>query len=55
MEADDKLDLTQMKMYPCVVPDRGISDETMNVALARLVDLIERDRPPRKKPWWNVW
>jgi hypothetical protein len=54
MEArGDKLDLTQMKMYPCVVPDRGISDQTMDIALAKLNELIERNRSPRKKPWWN--
>jgi len=53
--AGDKLDLTQMKMYPCVVPDRGIPNETMEVALAKLNDLIDRDRTPRKKPWWNFW
>lgn len=53
--AGDKLDLTQMKMYPCVVPDRGISDQTMDIALAKLSDLIHRDRSPRKKPWWNFW
>ena len=28
--AGDKLDLTKMKMYPCVVPDRGVSDQTMD-------------------------
>jgi len=38
----DKLDLTQMKMYPCVVPDPGISDQTMDAALAKLNDLIDR-------------
>jgi hypothetical protein len=38
----DKLDLSQMKMYPCVVPDPGISDQTMDAALAKLNDLIDR-------------
>ena len=42
--AGDKLDLTQMKMYPCVVPDPGISDQTMDAALAKLNDLIDRKR-----------
>jgi len=51
--AGDKLDLTQMKMYPCVVPDRGTSDQTMDIALAELSDLIDRNRSPRKKPWWS--
>lgn len=51
----DTLDLTKMKMYPCVVPDRGVSDQTMSVALGMLNDLIEQNRPSRKKPWWKVW
>ena len=53
--AGDKLDLAQMKMYPCVVPDRGISNQTMAVALSKLNDMIEPNRSPRKKPWWNFW
>ena len=53
--AGAKLDLTQLKMYPCVVPDRGISNETMDAALAMLNDLVERNRSPRKKSWWNFW
>src|SRR5262249_30640167 len=41
MEAGgDKLDLTKIKMYPCVVPDRGVSDETMQAALARLNGMV---------------
>jgi hypothetical protein len=47
--AGDKLDLTQMKMYPCVVPDRGVSDQTMNAAIAMLSDLVERNRSAMKK------
>ena len=34
--AGDQLDLTQITMYPCVVPDRGVSDQTMNAAMAVL-------------------
>jgi hypothetical protein len=56
MEATgDKLDLSKMKMYPCVVPDRGVSDETMNAALATLNELVERNRAREKKPWWKFW
>ena len=56
MEASgDKLDLTQIKMYPCVVPDRGVSDQTMDTALAKQNELFDRNRSPRKKPWWNFW
>jgi hypothetical protein len=56
MEASgDKLDLTQMKMFPCVVPDRGVSNQTMDAALAMLNELVERKHPPEKKPWWKFW
>ena len=51
----DKLDLTQIKMYPSIVPDRGVSDQTMKVALAKLNELADRNRTPPKKPWWNFW
>jgi hypothetical protein len=51
--AGDQLDMTQMKMYPCVVPDRGVSDQTMDAAIATLNNLIERNRAPKKKPWWK--
>jgi hypothetical protein len=58
--AGDKLDLTQLKMYPCIVPDRGVSDQTMDIAFAKLNDLADRTQSPRtqsprKKPWWNFW
>lgn len=51
----DKADLTKMKMFPCVVPDRGVSDQTMDAALAVLHDLVGRDRSAKKKPWWKFW
>lgn len=54
----DKLDLTKINMQPCVVPDRGVDDATMDAALKVLHDRIERNRPPkpaRKKPWWRFW
>lgn len=54
-EVGGKLDLSQMKLYPCVVPDRGVSQSTMDAALALLHDLAERNRPKRKKPWWKFW
>jgi hypothetical protein len=53
--AGDKLDLTQMKMYPCVVPDRGVSDQTMDSALATLNAIVEQSRSTKKKPWWKFW
>ena len=52
--AGDKADPSQLKMYPCVVPDRGVTSETMNAAMALLEDLVERNRP-KKKPWWKFW
>jgi hypothetical protein len=51
--AGEKLDLSQMTMYPCVVPERGVSEQTMNAALTLLNDLVERGR--KKKPWWKFW
>jgi hypothetical protein len=51
----DKLELSKMTMYPCVVPDRGVSDETMNAAVAKLKALVERQSVARKKPWWKFW
>jgi hypothetical protein len=51
----EKLDLTGMEMYPCVVPDRGVDDRTMDAALARLHGLIEAKHAAGKKPWWKFW
>jgi hypothetical protein len=56
MEAQgDKIDLTQFKMLPSVVPDRGVSDQTMDIAMAKLNAQVERNRKPLKKPWWKFW
>ena len=51
----DNPDLTRIRMYPCVVPDRGVSDETMAVALSKLNDLIGQNPSPEKKSWWKFW
>lgn len=51
----ENIDLTQVKMYPCVVPDRGVSDQTMNAALVKQSETFDRKPSPRKKPWWNFW
>ena len=51
----EKLDLTQITMYPCVVPDPGISDQIMGVALSKLNDLAGRNRSPEKKSRWKFW
>lgn len=53
--AGDRGDLSQMTMYPCVVPERGVSKQTMDQALAALQDLIDRSHPVKKKPWWKFW
>jgi hypothetical protein len=51
----DKLDFSGTTMYPCVVPDRGVSSQTMDAALAMLNELVERNRSAKKKPWWKFW
>jgi hypothetical protein len=52
----EKLDLTKIKMYPCVVPDRDVSDQTMNLALSKLDDLASQNRSPeKKKSRWKFW
>lgn len=53
--AEGKLVLSEIRLFPCVVPDRGVSDETMETALATLNSLVERERSPGKKPWWKFW
>ena len=72
MEAHgDKLDPAAVTIYPCVVPERGVSDETMDKAVAMLNAAADRKRdaresapPPqsaggpsgaKKKPWWKFW
>lgn len=53
--AGDKVDFSQMKMYPCVVPDRDASAETVNEALAMLKAMTEPKRSHKQKPWWKFW
>jgi hypothetical protein len=53
--AGEKRDPTKIKMYPSVVPDRGVSQQTMQAAMAMLHALVERGRSTRKKPWWRFW
>lgn len=50
-----KLDLRGLRMFPSVVPDRGVSDETMVAAMAKLQALIDERRKQVKKPWWKFW
>lgn len=57
----DKVDLTQLELFPCVVGDRGVSKETMDLALAKLDELAKSkqtarkpsEEAPRKKRWWQ--
>ncbi|WP_422929502.1 hypothetical protein [Singulisphaera sp. PoT] len=51
----DELDLSSLQMFPSVVPDRGVSDQTMQQAVATMNALVERRRQGRKKPWWKFW
>jgi hypothetical protein len=51
----ENFDLSSLTLFPSVVPDRGVSDQTMNEAIATLNALIERKRSSRKKPWWKFW
>lgn len=53
--AGDDLDLTRIRMFPCVVPDRDAGGQTMEAALAILNDLVGSNRPPEKKPRWKFW
>jgi hypothetical protein len=52
----DKIDLAALRPYPCVVPDRGVSDQTWNAAIAVMNDMLRRNRKPEKeKAWWKFW
>ena len=51
----EELDLTEMTLFPCVVPDRGVSDETMDSAMAILHEMIDGNQEPKSKPWWKLW
>jgi len=51
----DKADLSNMTLFPCVVPDRGVSDQTMDAAMARLREMVDQKAPKKKKPWWKFW
>ena len=53
--AGPKADLSQVSLYPCVVPDRGVSQQTMQAALATLHAMVDRQRAAVKKPWWKFW
>lgn len=49
-------DLPKIRLYPSVVPERNVSQQTMDAAMAILNGMVEKNRPPkRKKPWWKFW
>jgi hypothetical protein len=52
--AGDKTVFGKMKMFPLVVPDRGVSQQTMDDAIAVLKSWV-RKPAAEKKPWWKFW
>ena len=44
------LDLTQVELRPCVVPERGVSAQTMDAVLADLGYLVGESHPPQASP-----
>lgn len=65
-QSKGEVDFSKMKLYPCVAPENGVSDATMDAAVAKLNELVEANkakgkRPapaanvPSKKPWWKFW
>jgi hypothetical protein len=56
IQASDNIDLREVQMFPCIVPDRGVSNETMAAAMTALNAMVERKRPaPSIKRWWKFW
>ncbi len=51
----DKSVFGKMKLFPPVVPDRVVSQQTMDEAVAVLNSLVQQNRVVRKKPWWKFW
>lgn len=55
----DQIDFSSFKMVPSVVPERGVSQETMDQAIEAMHVLMEQSRasqrPIQKKPWWKLW
>ena len=53
--AGNKIDFSQVRLFPCVVPERGVSDQTMGAAMAMLHAMADQCRASLKKPWWKFW
>jgi hypothetical protein len=47
--AGGEIDFSKTRMYPSVVPDWGVSDKTMDGAIAFLNDIVERQRGERSQ------
>src|SRR5262249_47474688 len=54
-EGGTKLLLSEMTFPPCVVPDRGVSDETMAAVRAQLNNPTRPSSSSKGKPWWKFW
>ncbi len=48
-------DLSGMRLFPSVVPERGVSQATMDKAVEMVFKMGQQSRPARKKPWWKFW
>lgn len=59
LEAEgDDAELDGMTFFPSVVPDRGVSNETMDQALEMLHSMVSQsdsDREQQRRPWWKFW
>ncbi|MBS0260319.1 MAG: hypothetical protein JSS02_00065, partial [Planctomycetes bacterium] len=49
------IEMSASRFAPCVVADRGASDETVNAAMAKLKLRSEPGHPGQIKPWWKFW
>jgi|GEM_PF-2335556 len=56
-EAHPDIDLSNVTLYPCMVPDRNASDETIDAALATLQRIADEEESAEQpsKPWWKFW
>lgn len=48
-------DLSGLRMLPCIVPEHGVSDATMNKAVAALEAKLIAKRVRSNKAWWQFW
>mgnify|MGYP007059381766 CR=1 FL=1 len=48
---EGKIEFDKMTLYPLVVPDRNASSQTMDEALAKLNEMVDGNRPKKKKSW----